>query len=71
MSNNLNATQISDNVYWVGAVDWGVRNFHGYTTDRGTTYNAYLILDDKITLFDTVDLSIACQFSCSLCCCLS
>ncbi len=54
MSNNLNATQISDNVYWVGAVDWGVRNFHGYTTDRGTTYNAYLILDDKITLFDTV-----------------
>jgi flavorubredoxin len=38
----------------VGAVDWGVRNFHGYTTHRGTTYNAYLILDKKITLIDTV-----------------
>ena len=54
MSKNLNAIQISDKVYWVGVIDWGVRNIHGYTTDRGTTYNAYLVMDDKITLFDTV-----------------
>ncbi len=42
------------NVYWVGAVDWNVRDFHGYTTYQGTTYNAFLVIDDKIALFDTV-----------------
>ena len=43
-------------VYWVGAVDWDVRYFHGFTysTHRGTTYNAYLIVDDKIALVDSV-----------------
>jgi len=45
---------LSEGVYWVGAVDWNVRNFHGYTTPYGTTYNAYLIVDEKITLIDTV-----------------
>ena len=54
MSEHLKAIQISDNIYGVGAIDWGVRNFHGYTTDRGTTCNAYLVIDDKITLFNTV-----------------
>jgi len=48
------AVRISDTVYWVGAVDWGLRDFHGYLTSRGTTYNAYLILADRITLVDTV-----------------
>jgi anaerobic nitric oxide reductase flavorubredoxin len=49
-------TQVAENVYWVGAIDWNVRNFHGYTytTHRGTTYNAYLILDKTIALVDTV-----------------
>jgi flavorubredoxin len=51
---SLKAIKISEHVYWVGAVDWGVRNFHGYTTSRGTTYNAFLIMADKITLIDTV-----------------
>ena len=48
--------EIKKDIYWVGAIDWNVRNFHGhtYTTKRGTTYNAYLILDDKIALVDTV-----------------
>ncbi len=41
-------------VYWVGAVDWTMRDFHGYLTEAGSTYNAYLIVDDKITLIDTV-----------------
>ncbi|MCK4762843.1 MAG: FprA family A-type flavoprotein [Candidatus Aminicenantes bacterium] len=50
----FNAVKITDSVYWVGAIDWNVRNFHGYKTGRGTTYNAYLILADKITLIDTV-----------------
>lgn len=50
----FNATKISDHAYWVGAVDWTIRDFHGYLTQRGSTYNAYLILADKITLIDTV-----------------
>lgn len=50
----MNAIEIKKGIYWVGAIDWKLRNFHGYTTHRGSTYNAYLILDDKITLIDTV-----------------
>lgn len=47
--------QIKENVYWVGAIDWNDHDFHGYSTaPKGTTYNAYLVIDDKITLFDTV-----------------
>jgi flavorubredoxin len=33
------AVRVTDGIYWVGAIDWNVRNFHGYTTPRGTTYN--------------------------------
>lgn len=46
--------QLKEGVYWVGAVDWDIRNFHGYITNRGSTYNAYLIVSDKIALVDTV-----------------
>ena len=46
--------QLTDGVYWVGVVDWNLRDFHGYTTPRGGTYNAYLIVDEKIALVDTV-----------------
>ena len=48
--------KISPDIYWVGAVDWNVKHFHGHTfnTKRGTTYNSYLILDEKVTLIDTV-----------------
>jgi len=50
------AIEILPNIYSVGVVDWNVRNFHGhtYTTQRGSTYNAYLIIDEKIALVDTV-----------------
>ena len=48
------ATKIKDNIWWVGAIDWNLRNFHGYITPRGSTYNAYLILDEKNVLIDTV-----------------
>ena len=54
MKSFYNAERVSENVWWVGAVDWHVRNFHGYLTGRGTTYNAFLVIDDKITLIDTV-----------------
>ncbi|MDD5686986.1 MAG: flavodoxin domain-containing protein [Elusimicrobia bacterium] len=48
--------EIAKDIFWVGVVDWNVRNFHGYTytTKRGSTYNAYLIIDKKIALVDTV-----------------
>ncbi|MFQ5887714.1 MAG: FprA family A-type flavoprotein, partial [Candidatus Hydrothermarchaeales archaeon] len=45
---------LKDGVYWVGAIDWNIRDFHGYALPNGTTYNAYLIVDDKIALVDTV-----------------
>jgi len=50
----MEVVKIKEDFYWVGAIDWNVRNFHGYSTIRGTTYNAYLLIDEKITLFDTV-----------------
>jgi len=52
--NALQAVPLTDGVYWVGAIDWTIRDFHGYLTSRGTTYNAYLVMGDKITLVDTV-----------------
>lgn len=48
------AEKITDNVYWVGAIDWQIADFHGYRTSRGTTYNAFLVCAEKITLIDTV-----------------
>ena len=50
----MKQTELVKGIYWVGAIDWDIRDFHGYSTNRGTTYNAYLIIDDKITLIDTV-----------------
>ena len=46
--------ELKEGVYWVGAIDWNLRNFHGYVTHRGSTYNSYLIVDEKIALIDTV-----------------
>ena len=50
----MKAYKLRDNIWWVGAIDWDLRNFHGYLTQRGSTYNAYLIIDEKITLIDNV-----------------
>ncbi len=46
--------EIKKGVHWVGAVDWHVRDFHGYSVNKGSTYNSYLVLDEKVTLFDAV-----------------
>ncbi|MCU0576749.1 MAG: FprA family A-type flavoprotein [Desulfobacterota bacterium] len=54
MSGVYKPIRISEKVYWVGAIDWTIRDFHGYTTKRGSTYNAYLVLAEKVTLIDTV-----------------
>ena len=50
----MGPVEIKRNVYWVGALDWNIRDFHGYSTPKGTTYNAFLVIDEKIALFDTV-----------------
>lgn len=50
----MQPVEIKKDIHWVGAVDWDIRDFHGYSTPKGTTYNAFLIMDEKITLVDTV-----------------
>jgi anaerobic nitric oxide reductase flavorubredoxin len=55
----MKAVEIKPDVYWVGAIDWAIRDFHGYITPKGTTYNNYLVVDEKITLFDTVKYNFA------------
>jgi len=56
--------EIRKNVYWVGKVDWELRKFHGdeYSTHRGTTYNSYLVKDEKTALIDTVWSPFAGEF---------
>jgi len=50
----MKPVELKKDIFWVGAIDWAVRDFHGYETPRGTTYNNYLILDEEVTLVDTV-----------------
>ncbi len=54
----MKAKKIKEGIYWVGAVDWNLRNFHGYLTQKGSSYNAYLIVDEKVTLIDTVKSTV-------------
>jgi flavorubredoxin len=46
--------EIAEDIYCLGAIDWNIRDFHGYSTERGTTYNAFLIMDEQVALIDTV-----------------
>jgi flavorubredoxin len=57
----MRPVEIAQGIYDVGIIDWNIRDFHGYSTHQGTTYNAYLILDEKITLIDTVKKEFADQ----------
>jgi anaerobic nitric oxide reductase flavorubredoxin len=52
----LKPIEVVKDVYWVGAIDYNIRNFHGYSysTHHGTTYNAYLVVGEKIALVDGV-----------------
>ncbi|PIP35331.1 MAG: MBL fold metallo-hydrolase [Desulfobacterales bacterium CG07_land_8_20_14_0_80_52_14] len=54
--------EIAKDIYDVGVTDWNIRDFHGYSTYLGTTYNAFLILDEKIVLIDTVKKEFADQY---------
>jgi len=51
--------EIKEGIYWLGVIDWNIRDFHGYSTYQGTTYNSYLIMDEKITLIDAVKKEFA------------
>jgi flavorubredoxin len=51
--------EIAKGIYAVGVSDWNIRNFHGYLTKLGSSYNSYLVVDDKITLIDTVKAPFA------------
>ncbi|KKN57490.1 hypothetical protein LCGC14_0561520 [marine sediment metagenome] len=53
----MSSLEIMNNVFFVGYVDWEVRNFHGYTTHRGTSYNSYIVIGEKTVLIDTVKRS--------------
>lgn len=48
--------KITDTVSWVGKIDWELNKFHGdeYSTHKGSSYNSYLIRDEKTVLIDTV-----------------
>ena len=50
----MNPVELKKGIYWVGVVDWNLRDFHGYKTPNGTTYNAYLVIGEKVALIDTV-----------------
>ncbi|WP_067514961.1 anaerobic nitric oxide reductase flavorubredoxin [Endozoicomonas ascidiicola] len=58
------AIHIKNNVNWVGQRDWEIRDFHGteYKTDKGTSYNSYLIQEEKTVLIDTVDSKFSLEF---------
>lgn len=53
--------EIAKGIYDVGVKDWNIRDFHGYSTYNGTTYNAFLVMDEKIALIDTVKKEFADQ----------
>jgi len=57
----MESTQIGPGIYNVGVADWNIRDFHGYSTDVGTTYNAFLVMDEKIALVDSVKKEYADQ----------
>jgi len=54
------AVKISDGVYWVGVLDWDLRDYHGYTLE-GTTYNCYLVFGKKTALIDNTYPGLSAQ----------
>ncbi len=50
----MKAIEIAKDIYSVGVIDWNIRDFHGYSTGKGSSYNAFLIMDEKVVLIDTV-----------------
>ena len=48
----MSTVEVRNGIHWVGAIDWAIRDFHGYITPRGSTYNNYLIIDDEPAVLD-------------------
>ncbi len=51
---NKHIAEVTKDIYWIGSVDWNIRDFHGFTIPKGASYNAYFIKGDEPTLIDTV-----------------
>ncbi len=63
----MKPVEIKNGIYWIGVVDWNKRNFHGYSkSPYGTTYNNFLIRDEKTTLVDTVDHKFWSRLQCNI-----
>ncbi len=62
----MDKVTLAEGIHWVGVVDWNLRDFHDFTTRRGTTYNAYLIEDEKIVLVDTVKHMFSEELLCNI-----
>jgi anaerobic nitric oxide reductase flavorubredoxin len=63
----MNKVSLAEGINWVGVIDWNLRDFHGYMTRRGTTYNAYLIKDEKTALVDTVKHTFSSELLRNIC----
>jgi anaerobic nitric oxide reductase flavorubredoxin len=63
----MNRVTLAEGINWVGVVDWNIRDFHGYVTRRGTTYNAYLLQDEKTALVDTVKHTFSSELLRNIC----
>ncbi len=63
----MNKISLAEGINWVGVVDWNIRDFHGYVTRRGSTYNAYLIQDEKTALVDTVKHTFSSELLRNIC----
>jgi flavorubredoxin len=57
----MKPVEIAKNIFDVGVNDWNIQDFHGYSTPMGSSYNAYLIVDEKVVLIDTVKHEFADQ----------
>ena len=55
----MKPVEIAKGIYDVGVMDWNIRDFHGYSTHLGTSYNAFLIVDETVALVDTVKAEFA------------
>ena len=57
-------TVVKNNVHWIGKIDWELRKFHGneYSTHKGSSYNSYLVTEEKNVLIDTVWLPFGEEF---------
>lgn len=62
----MDNVSLAEGIHWVGVVDWNLRDFHDFTTRRGTTYNAYLIEDEKTALVDTVKHMFSGELLCNI-----